>query len=229
MNRTNHLICAHSGLLFAVMLGIGFFFVPGWFPPILPGMSADAVQAMFQEHRLAIRLGMTLTAFASVFWFSFSAAIAMQMKRIEGRNPILAWVQLVAASGNVMIIMFAAYFVLTAAYRPDTPATTIQAFNDIAWLMNIGCYPPGLIQSLAIGLCIITGRRDNGVYPRWLGYVNLWVAVIVIAGGLLPFFHGGPFSWNGVIGFWLEAVVFFSWINLMWWYTVKAIRTQPDA
>lgn len=227
MNKTNQLICAHSAVFFAVVMGIGWFFIPGWFPPISPGMDADTVQTMFQTDRLSIRLGMTVAAFSSVFWWTMSAAIAMQMRRIEGKFPILAWVQMAAASGTVIIILFASYFNLAAAYRPDMPAENIQLFMDIAWLMQIGAWPPGFLQNVAIGLCILSDKNETKVYPRWLGYANLWIAVLFLPGAMLPFFHGGPFSWNGVIGFWLVANFFFLWIILMWWYTVKAIKTLP--
>ena len=50
-----------------------------------------------------------------------------------------------------------------------------------------------------------------------------------VPGALLPFFHGGPFSWNGAIGFWMVATIFFAWIFLMWAMTVRAIKAQtPD-
>lgn len=227
MNKTNQLICAHSAVFFAVVMGIGWFFIPGWFPPITPGMDAETVQAMFEADRSGIRIGMTIAAFSSVFWWTLSAAIAMQMRRIEGNFPILAWVQMAAATGTVLIILFAAYFNLAAAYRPDMPAENIQLFMDIAWLMMIGAWPPGFIQNAAIGLCIISDKNEKKVYPRWLGYANFWIAILYLPGALLPFFHGGPFSWNGIFGFWLVANFFFLWIMLMWWYTVKAIKTLP--
>jgi hypothetical protein len=230
MNKSSQLICAHSAVFFAIAMGTGWFFIPnGWFPPISPNMSADAVQAMYQNNRMSIRLGMTVAAFSSVFWWSLSAAIAMQMRRIEGKDfPILSWVQMASASGTVMIIMFASYFNLAAAFRPDMTADNIQLFNDLAWLMQIGAFPPAVIQNLAIAFCILLHSKQT-VYPRWLGFANLWITLLVLPGALLPFFPGGgPFSWNGIIGFWVVACVFFPWIFLMWWFTVKAIKTLPD-
>ncbi|MFA5632225.1 MAG: hypothetical protein WC997_11985 [Porticoccaceae bacterium] len=227
MNQTNQLLCAHSALIFAVVMGIGWFFVPGWFPPIDPGMSAGEVQSMYDANRNWIRFGMTLAAFSSVFWWTLSAAIAMQMRRIEGQFPVLAWVQMGAATGTVLVVMFAAYFNLAVAYRPTTPDTSMQLLHDLAWLMMIGAWPPGFIQNVSIGLCILSDKGEKKIYPRWLGYANFWIAILYLPGAMLPFFHGGPFSWQGIFGFWLVANFFFLWIMLMWWYTVKAIKAQP--
>lgn len=228
MNKTNHLLCAHGAIVFAVLLSIGFFFLPGWFPPLKPDLTPEVFAQYFSDHRVQIRLGMTIAAFASAFWWAFSAAIAMQMRRIEGKFPILSYVQMATSSGTVLIVLFACYFILAASYRPDLPAPVARVLVDLGWLMNIGAYPPGLLQNLAIGLCILGDRRETPIYPRWVGYANLWIAMLYLPGAMLPFFHKGPFAWNGVIGFWLVAFFFFGWINMMWWYTVKAIKQQQD-
>ena len=227
MNKRNQLICAHSGLVFAVLLGAGWFFIPGWFPPIEPGLNAEAIQAMYSADRQYIRIGISLCVFSGVFFWSLSAAIAGQMRRIEGyEDPILSRVQMASASGAVLTVLFTGYFVLAAAYRPDMSAQNIQIFNDLAWLMFIGAYPPLAIQVVAIGLCILGDKSDKTLFPRWLGFVNFWVAVLFLPGVLLPFFHSGPFAWNGLIGFWLVAFFFFLWIGIIWRYTVKAIQNQ---
>ena len=182
---------------------------------------------MYAADRNLIRIGVTLMALASVFWWTFSAAIAGQLRRIEGIvDPIWSRVQMAAASGTVLVIFFSAYFILAAAYRPDMSLHSIQLFHDIGWLLLVGGYPPGFLQNIAIGVCILGNKSDERPYPRWLGYANLWVAILFLPGALLPFFHDGPFAWNGIIGFWLVASFFFPWILMMWWFTVKAIKNQ---
>jgi hypothetical protein len=227
-DKTSQLLCAHAALVPLIVIGAGWFFIPGWFPPLSPDLSPETVKGLYEDNTTAIRIGMTLTALCAVFWWPFSAAIAGQMKRMEtGEDKILSRVEMAAASGSVMVILFSAYFVLAAIYRPYTPATTIMPWHDIAWLMFIGCYPPGFLQNLSIGTCILRNKTGVDVYPRWLGYANIWFAIATLPGALLPFFHSGPFSWNGVIGFWLVAVFFFLWIFVNWLYTVKAIKNQP--
>ena len=43
----------------------------------------------------------------------------------------------------------------------------------------------------------------------------------------IPFFKTGPLAWNGLIGFWVVAVAFFTWAFAMWIFTAKAIGV-PD-
>lgn len=229
MNKSTQLLCAHSALVVAILLGGGIFGIAGFLPPFDPGRTAADVSATFMEHTGRIRIGMSMLALGSVFWWPFSAAIAMQMQRMEGARHPLATTQMATASGTVIAVLLPAYFWLTMCYRPDlTPPAMMQFMNDLSWLAFIGMYPPGLLQNLAIGTCILVHSGTSSVYPRWLGYANLWIAVGFLPGVLLPFFKSGPFAWNGVIGFWLVAFLFFGWIVLMWTMTVRAIRAEAQ-
>lgn len=221
-SRSNEILCAHSGLVFAALLAIGLFGIAGWLPLVKPGLNAEQIQALFEQDRIRIRIGMTVLALAAVFWWSFSSAIAMVMKRIEGDSHPLTYVQMASATGTVLGVFIPAYIWLAAAYRPEIPAGTLQAMNDLAWLMIIGAYPPAVLQAVAIAICILGDRKHT--YPRWVGFASLWAAILFLPGALLPFFKIGPFAWNGLIGFWLVAVAFFAWIILMWWATVAAIK-----
>ena len=65
-----------------------------------------------------------------------------------------------------------------------------------------------MIQCLSIAAAILN-KADQDVFPRWLGYFNVWVAVLLLPAVLLPFFKHGPFAWHGIFEFWLAALVFF--------------------
>lgn len=227
MNKTTQLMCAHSALVFAAMLGAGPFLIAGWLPTVNPALTAGDIAKMFIEDQTRIRVGVSIMALASVLWWTLSAVISVQMKRIEGEHHPLTYVNLGSASGTVLAIILPAYIWLAMAYRPGVvPAETIQLANDLSWLMFIGAYPPGLLQVLAIGICILSDKRAAPIFPRWVGYANIWIAVLFLPGALLPFFKTGPFTWTGVIGFWLVATAFFGWVVMMWWATVRAIRNQ---
>ena len=229
MNQKTQLLCAHSGIAFALLLGLGIFGIAGWMPLVDPAWDAATLSQMFQDNQTRIRIGATVMAMGAVFWWSFAAAIAMQMKRIEGSVHPLAYVQMAASSGGIIALLIPAYMWLALAYRPETTSPeTLQLINDFAWLTFIGMFPPGVLQNLALGICILSDKSDKPVYPRWFAYVCFWAAAGFLPTALLPFFHGGPFAWNGAIGFWIPATAFFGWIVLAWWATVRAIRQQPD-
>jgi hypothetical protein len=225
LNSATQLWCAHSALPFMVLLGVGAFGIAGWLPPHQPGWSAEQITAIFVQHQTNIRIGMTMMALVTPLAWSFAAAISIQMKRIEGPEHPLATVQMAASTGTVVPIILAAYLWLVLAYRPElTPPAMIQLINDFSWFLFIALFAPATLQVVVVGVCILSDKRSAPIYPRWVGFASLWSGVLFLPGALIPFFKHGPFTWAGLIGFWLPATVFFAWYVMLWWTTVRAIK-----
>ncbi len=224
--RSHERLMAHSGLLFAIFLGSGAFLVAGWLPPVQPSLDAGQIAQLFSEDRTRIRLGTSMLAFGSLFWWTFSVALASQMRRMEGDRHPLADLNLLSSTGTTLIIMLVAYVWLTVAFRENMPADNLQLLNDFAWMCFVGFYPPLFLQGLAIGICILRCGGPDAPYPRWAGYLTLWCAVLFLPGVLVPFFQSGPFAWNGLIAFWLVATALFIWLVVMWWLTVRAVNSS---
>lgn len=228
MTRSIELLCAHSGLAFAGLLGMGAFVVAGWLPPVDPTITALDLAALFENERTRIRIGASILALGSVFWWSFAVAIGQQMKRIEGRSHPLAQLQMLTSTGTAMVVLLASYLWLAIAFRPEVPAGAMQLLNDYAWLMFVGAYPPIVMQNLCVTAAIL-GRHEQPErppYPRWAGFVSLWCAILYLPGILIPFFKTGPFAWNDLLAFWMVASVLFLWILVFWRLTVSAIKSD---
>jgi hypothetical protein len=92
------------------------------------------------------------------------------------------------------------------AFRPDRSAELSVTLNDIAWLVFITPIAPFIIQNIAIGIAIL---RDEGrLLPRWVAYLNFWIAASFVPDPLAYFFHSGPFAWNGILVFWLALTTY---------------------
>ena len=76
-------------------------------------------------------------------------------------------------------------------------------------------WPAATIQCLAIGFAIFAAYTR--IWPRWLGYFNIWCGFIFAAGGLVVLFKDGVFAWNGLLAFWMVAVFFGLWFLIMAW------------
>jgi hypothetical protein len=225
MNRRNQLICIHTMLGFVVLVG-GAFVVAGFLPPPSPNKSQRAIAAIFRDHS-RVRVGAAMFFFGSCLFVVPCSVITTQMRRIEGSNHALANVQIVSAAIGVLAIQIPAALWLAISYRHGTSQSVIVTLNDVAWFFLLGAVGSAVVQNLSIGICIL--GSDGSVYPRWVGYVNLWLVIGLMFGVFIPFFKTGPLAWNGVIGFWLVAVSFFAWAFVMWIYTAKAIERPGDA
>ena len=98
----------------------------------------------------------------------------------------------------------------------------------MAFFMILGGITPAVMQNIAIACGILFNKSDKKVFPRWLGYYNLWIAFSFFPGAILPFVHSGPFAWSGIFGFWVVIVGFAAWMLVQWVYTLKAIRHHEN-
>lgn len=130
MNKPVELLCAHSILVCAACIALGIFLIAGWLPAVSPTMDGEALVAMFEENRLRIMIGATVSGFGSMFYWSFAGAIATQMRRIEGEHHPLTRIQLLASNGTALALMFLAFLLLAMAFRPGVEASALQLMND---------------------------------------------------------------------------------------------------
>ena len=220
-------MCAHSGLLFVLLMGVGIFAIAGWLPPHDPSWTAAEIVRIFTTDRTRIRIGISILALGSVLWWSFSAVIATQMKRIEGRT--IPW--RTSSSRARVAPCWPCSFQRTSGSRsrfgPRRQSRVPFSFSTI-WpgFPSSACTRPRCCRTSCWAAAYFPTRASQPVFPRWVGFVNFWLAICYAVGALIPFFKRGPFAWNGLFGFWLAAVSFFGWIFVMWWATVRAIRLQ---
>jgi hypothetical protein len=69
-------------------------------------------------------------------------------------------------------------------------------------------WPPFMAQNFAFAFAILTDTRTTQLFPRWLGYLNIWAPITFTPAVILQFFKSGPFALNRIVVFWLPAVVF---------------------
>ena len=85
---------------------------------------------------------------------------------------------------------------------------------------------PGILQALVIGLVILGDQTGKNIYPRWVGYFNLWCAFAFTPGVLLPFFKTGPFAWNGALSYYIPYFCWLCWYTTASIYMIKEVRRR---
>lgn len=227
------LLCVWAGPAFVLLYLIFFMGVSGFIPPPPPSWTAAQVGAFYDAHRTGIRVGQLGALIASTLLFPFWAVITGHIARIErvdrGRPPVLALMQF---GGAVLLQVFFALcsmMWIIATFRPELDASTVRVLHDGGWLIFVMVFPAYVMQMFCIGIAALIDDSPDPIWPRWAGYLNMWVGVGGVGGGLAVFFKQGPFAWNGLIGFYVPLTVFFIWIVTMTYLMHTGIKRRAAA
>lgn len=219
------------GPLFLVLYVAAFVGVAEFVPPPAPSLSADEVSALFEADRMRIRAGMVLSLVFSTFLFPFFAVISVHIARIERGRPILALVQFGGATLLVVYFQLCSMIWITATFREELSPTAVQMLFDFGWLTFVMVFPAYVFQLLCIAVASLLDRSPDPVWPRWAGYLNLWIGLSGAGGGVAVFFKEGPFAWNGAVGFYLPVAAFVIWLcvmtRLMLRHAARRTTAQP--
>ena len=207
------LIWTGPGMI-ALWLG-AFLFIAGFIPPSDPTASAAEIVRLYADHTNAIRLGMIISMAGSALLVPWAVAISGQLRRIDGAKA-LADVQMVSCAllSLEFITPIGVWMAVSFRYDDRAPDVT-RALHDVGWILFMTVIWSLWVQLIAIAAAILIDRRSEPVLPRWLGYLNLWVAMLIIPAGLVLFFKHGPFAWNGVVGLYIPLAAFVIWMISM--------------
>lgn len=214
-------LCAWAGPATVVVALIGWL-IAGVLPIPLGSESSVEDVVNFYSHDTRVIAGLVISTLGVGLVFPLIAVIAVHMVRMEGRTPILTFLQLITGAATGVCLLLPLLLMATIAFRPDRSPELTMTLNDIAWLLFITPIVPFMIQNVAIGVAILNDKRQT--LPRWVGYVNFWIAFSFIPDPLAFFFHSGPFAWRGIFIFWLALTTYSVFLIVMGLTLRKAIR-----
>lgn len=220
-------IGAWSGSIMIVLYGASFSGVAQLFPPLSPAAPADEIAAFFVDHKLWIRFGVSGALLSAALALPFLATIVLRIKRAEGGWGMLTMTQLMAATVFGPALIFPQFFLGVAAFRPEERSAELtQALNDVFWLWFIGIVGTIIVQNITLAIASFTDQADTPTFPRWYGYLNLWVATLSLPGCVVVVFNDGPLAWNGVFAFYIPGLVLVVWLFATTAVILKSITTQ---
>ena len=217
------LICAGP------VLGLSFWLLAGFLPIPAPSMAADEVAAMYQQNATNIRTTVMLWVMLIMLWLPFSAVVSAQMSRAESGFPVWASTQFGGGAILVLLAIFMALFWGVASYRLERHAEVIMALNDYGFFLLVMAIGPLGFQILSVGISALIDRSQRPIFPRWFGFMSLWVFILTLPGLLIIFFKAGPFAWNGLLAFWLQASVVVLWAAFLIPLLLRGISIQSEA
>jgi hypothetical protein len=221
-DRRAERLYAWCGPAMLVLFLVGIL-VAGWLPPPSPGQSAAQVAHDYRTHATAIRLGLLITTFGAALLGPWAAEIAAQVRRMGRAHRTAAYCQLALGALFVIEFILPVLVLEAAAFRPNRSPDIILALSDLGWIMLVGAVSTAVVELVLMGVTILRDNGASGIFPRWAGWFSLGVGVVFSFGGLVVFFHSGPFAWNGILAFWVPLGVFGAWVVVMTALLLRAI------
>ena len=221
-------LCGWTGPVAVVLSLLGMVIIGGYVPATNPAASGVEIARFYTDNLGSVRIGMIISMIGFTLFIPFGIAIAMQTRRIE-QTPVMTYVQIASVAVAALEGVMATCIWLTAAFRPDEIAPELtRALHDLGWITFLVDVPPFSVWIAAIGIAILRDRGAVPLFPRWLGFFNFWVALLILPALLLPFFKSGPFAYNGILALYLPFGAFFIWMVVMTFGLMKAIGAQQQ-
>ncbi|AKC41403.1 hypothetical protein [Mycobacteroides chelonae] len=158
--------------------------------------------------------------------FPVSALLVLIARRIERHAGLVTVMMGLTLATYLVMNFYTPFSFAVAAFRTERDPALVQYASDYGFLQFIGGIPMFLmVWILSAYAILVLSPRHDPLIPRWFGYLNLWIAILYLPELLVFFFHSGPFAWNGVVGFWIPAILFIVYFAVSPAILVPAVRT----
>jgi hypothetical protein len=196
----------YTTIVFYNFYFIVFFPVTHAQPPPHPYWSDALVANWFGHNHHGLIIGFAIIFAVAGMTAPQNALIAYSMRRMSV-SRVFAWSYLVLYSvATIPGLLLLCVALSVGALRPSRDPAQLHWLYDFGLLSFTGTMGLFLIGSLIWMLAILLDK--NRVLPKWFGYLNLGNALTEVVVAPAWIFHAGVFSWNGLISWWVDIVVF---------------------
>lgn len=211
-----------------VVFGLALCLLLKMVPPPTATWSAAEIARFYAENSLQIRCGACISAWTSACMVPISIVIGIQMSRLERGRPI--WSVLAVVGGALMSIWFALppLFYGVAAFTPGRSPDVTAIMHELGVLSMVSTDQYYIFLWVAMAVFPLLRHNDaaHSPFPRWYGYFNAWMALLLEAGAIVFLTRTGPFAWNGLLPFWVPLSTFGIWWAITAALLLRALNTQ---
>lgn len=201
-----------------------------------PAWTAEQVAHWYAQNSTRIKWGAVICSWTGAFMMPMLAVVAVQMARVEtGGLKIWSILSLVSGALMSLFLMLPPMFWGVAAYtapRKNPEVTTLMhELASLTMTTTDQFYIFMWVGVTVICLRPATQLIKNNPFPRWWGWMSLWITIMFEAGAIAFIPRSGPFAWNGLLVFWSPLILFTTWIVIQSWLVFRALRGQvadPD-
>lgn len=218
-------LCARVGSWGVLVLFVALFGT-GALPPPSPADGPQQLVDSYFENEELVLAGLVVGFMAFGFYAALTVSIFMQLLRIEGRRPVMSFLQLGSGLGCWLFLSIPMLVLVAAGFRVDRDPETTQAMVDLAFVLFVIPVAPFLLQYLALASVILGDESEEPVYPRWVAWANIAIVISFVPALGLAFVKDGPLAYNDVFPFGIPVVTFGLWMLMMGVMTRRAVDQE---
>jgi hypothetical protein len=224
------------GIGLAVVYTLALIFLLQQVPTKNPAWSAQQIADWYQQNQGKIKWGAVICSWTGAFMMPVLVVVSVQMARVEtGGWKVWSALSLVSGALMSLFLMLPPMFWGVAAYtapRKDPEVTALMHELATLTLTTTDQYYIFLWVGITV-ICLrpATQLVKNNPFPRWWGYLSIWITIMFEAGAFAFVPRSGPLAWDGLLVFWSPLTLFGVWITVQSWLIFRALRLQsadPD-
>ena len=220
------LVSAWCGPAFLITFVLFWGVIAHNLPNPSPALSATDLAARYMANLSEIRFGFIVSLIIVVLYMPWSAVLATQMARIEGKFPVMAYLQLLGGGLTVMVVSFSAFFWVAAAFRPERDPVLIQMLTDLGWLCIDLQYACTTLQMVAAALVGLADKSEKPLFPRWVCFLTIWCGLSFLPASLTGVLKTGPFAWDGFLSYYFPYFCWLCWFTIASIYMIKEVNRR---
>lgn len=228
INANSQRLFAWSGVVANIFWVFGFFSITNWLAPHGPSWTPEETWEFWNGlNRTLVDWGLLLYGFGGVLYMTWTAGIAVQIKRIEGEFSPMTYALIGLGACFVWVFLLAWVLWEVIAYRADMMDPSLMMILDnLAWITNLSPVNIVLVQGLVIAIPILTDKRPEPIFPKWFGWFTIASVVSFLPGSFGGFFYEGPIAFDGLLSYWIPLSTYLIWMTVTTIMLLKTINKQ---
>jgi hypothetical protein len=193
-------------VVFYNLYGLLFFVITRTQPPPEPSLAPSEVVRWFDDRHDGLLYGYAIVFIVGGATAIMNATLAYSMRRMSVSRAFAYSYLVIYALSTLPGMLLMGIVGTVGAMRPDRDPALLSWLYDFAFLSFEGTMGVFLIGSLIWMAAVLLD--ENGVFPKWFGYLNLCNALTEVVVAPAWIFKSGAFAWNGEIAWWINMGVF---------------------
>ena len=193
-------------VVFYNLYGLLFFVITRTQPPPRPLLDPSGIAQWFADRHHGLIYGFAVVFIVGGATAIMNATLAYTMRRMSVSRAFAYSYLVIYALASLPGMLLMGVACTVGAMRPDRDPALLGWLYDFAFLSFEGTMGVFLIGSLVWMVAVLLD--ENGVFPKWFGYLNLCNALTEVVVAPAWIFKEGVFAWDGAIAWWINMGVF---------------------